>query len=107
MENFEDTQQKHYNPALARDIIQRRDEAFDELPLDDVVLFLAHPQNARTFRSLARQTNRSIHSIERSVEYVREHLEATFPQYSEIRGESESEQSPFTHDKSVRDTERF
>jgi hypothetical protein len=103
-------QQDFHDPALVRDIIERRDQAFDELPLDDVVLFLAHTQNDRSARSLAHQTKRPVHSVERSIDYVRAKLESVFPEYAEIYGpETQEERVPdsVSHNKGEDNSERL
>lgn len=68
-----DTAQSH-DPSLVQDIIERRDNVFDQNNIRDVTLYVAHVTHERSIRSLARQTGRSMKEIQRSVDYVREQL---------------------------------
>lgn len=57
-------------------ILNLRNEAFDEMALDDVVIYAAHVQENRAARSIAQQLGRSIKSIERTIDYVESALRA-------------------------------
>ena len=69
------SEQDEYDPSMVRDIIERRNDVFDENSIRDVTLYVAHVTHDRPVRNLARQTGQSMRDIEQSIEYVRSQLQ--------------------------------
>lgn len=66
----------HYNPAVVRDLLDKREQVFDENDVRDVVLFVAHVQKGKSIRTLARQVGWEMDEVESSIQYVRDQLAA-------------------------------
>jgi hypothetical protein len=67
---------EHYNPAVLRDLLDTREMVFDENNIRDVVLFVAHVQQGKSYRTLARQVGWEMAEIRSSVQYVQDQLKA-------------------------------
>jgi hypothetical protein len=67
---------KHHDPAVFRNLLDKREEVFDENDIRDVALFIAHVQEGKSVRTLARQVGWDMNEIRSSIEYVRDQIKA-------------------------------
>lgn len=71
------------DPASVKDIIQRRNKAFDDIDVRKITLYTAYVNEGYSLRSLARQTKKSVRDIRRSINFVYDRLKCEFPAYVE------------------------